>query len=93
MNIYQPIEPGEVLLDIRPFNTWMESARNLHRHLGPDVFHPIANQTPNPHTIVIGRTWFSEQFVEQGAFLGHYLHDKKLKITLLGGVWKNGCMR
>lgn len=80
-------------IDIRPFNTWMESARNLYRQLGPDTFFPVSCETdPQPHAIIIGRTWFSEQLVDQGAFLGHYLHDRKLRITLLGtgsDDWRN----
>lgn len=73
------------LIEVRPFNPWRESARALYQKLGPDVFHPIRRDTLyEPHAIIIGRNRFSEQLIDQGAFLGHYIGDKKLRITLLG---------
>lgn len=67
--------------EIRTFNTWANSARALFTgEHGPHLYCP---DTQQPHILILGHGWLAEQLIIQGARLGHYSGDRKLRITYI----------
>ncbi len=74
-------EPGDPI-ELRFFNIFESGARALLEDFPPDVYGGQSAQG-QLHLLVIGFGQFGESVITNGARLGHYASDKRLRITVI----------